>query len=155
MPRRARRGGRSRPAAAVLVAVCIPFTTTQIPRPRRERSSRGLARRSRPSTRSTGSIAAVGGRHGDLPCKTSFIAINHSVQTAMAWKLHVTLERVGTSMRAPGIDFIGPHNSIDGGPARVDPRLTQHETWRSSAAGGRAADDPGTADTALRRSLTR
>jgi len=72
-------------------------------------------------------IAAAGGRDAILPCKSSFVAINHSVQSAMAWKLHTVMERVGTAMTAPGLDFIGPHNSVDGGPAAVDPRLTQHQ----------------------------
>jgi hypothetical protein len=31
-------------------------------------------------------------------------------------------------MRAPGLDFIGPHNGTDGAPAPVDPRLTVHQT---------------------------
>ena len=62
-----------------------------------------------------------------FPCRSSFAAVNHGVQTALAWKLHVTLERVGTSMRAPGVDFVGPHNATDGAPAPVDPRLTRHE----------------------------
>jgi hypothetical protein len=73
-------------------------------------------------------VAAAGGHHGVFPCKTSFAAVNHGVQTALAWKLHVTLERVGTSMRAPGLDFIGPHNGTDGAPAPVDHRLTDHQT---------------------------
>ena len=72
-------------------------------------------------------VAAAGGHHGVFPCLSSFAAVNHGVQTALAWKLHVTLERVGTSMRAPGVDFIGPHNATDGAPAPVDPRLTRHE----------------------------
>ena len=63
-----------------------------------------------------------------FPCKSSFAAINHWVQTALAWKLHVTLERVGTVMSAPGVDFIGPHNGTDGAPAAVDPRLTHSQT---------------------------
>jgi hypothetical protein len=70
-------------------------------------------------------VAAVGGHDAVYPCKTSFAAVNHSVQTALAWKLHVTLERVGTVMSAPGVDFIGPHDATDGGPAPVDPRLTR------------------------------
>jgi hypothetical protein len=70
-------------------------------------------------------VAAVGGHRGVYPCRTSFAAVNHSVQTALAWKLHVTLERVGTSMRHPGVLFIGPHDSIDGGEARIDPGLNR------------------------------
>jgi hypothetical protein len=45
----------------------------------------------------------------------------------MAWKLKVPLERVGTRMSAPGVDFIGPHNSVTGSAAPVDPRLTHHQ----------------------------
>jgi hypothetical protein len=69
-------------------------------------------------------VKAVGGKAKVLPCKTSAVAINHGVQTALAWKLYTDMTRVGTSLRAPGVAFVGPHNSIDGGPAPVDPRLT-------------------------------
>ncbi len=72
-------------------------------------------------------VAAVGGHHGVYPCHTSFAAVNHSVQTALAWKLRVTLGRVGTTMRHQGLMFIGPHDSIDGGPPAVDARLTQKQ----------------------------
>ncbi len=70
-------------------------------------------------------VGAVGGHRGVYPCHTSFAAVNHSVQTALAWQLHVTLGRVGTSMRHQGVMFLGPHDSIDGGPPRVDSKLTQ------------------------------
>jgi hypothetical protein len=69
--------------------------------------------------------AAVGGHHGVYPCKVSFAAVNHGVQTALAWKLRVTLGRVGTSMRHSGVMFVGPHDTIDGAPPAIDPRLTQ------------------------------
>ena len=112
--------------ALVLVLICVPFTTARV----------SEARASWPAASQavtilnqlTGAVAAAGGHHRVLPCKSSFVAINHSVQTALAWKLHTTLERVGTSMRAPGVDFIGPHNAADGGPAAVDPRLTHEQT---------------------------
>ena len=51
--------------------------------------------------------------------------------------LKVPLERVGTVMREPGVDFIGPHNSVTGSAAPVDPRLTTHlqlanvDGWRA------------------------
>ena len=69
------------------------------------------------------------------PCKTSFSAVNHGVQSEMAWKLKVPLERVGTRMTQPGVDFIGPHNSVTGSPAPVDPRLTHHQVLAASPAG--------------------
>jgi hypothetical protein len=62
-----------------------------------------------------------------FPCKSSFAAVNHSVQTALAYKLHVTLGRVGTSMRHQGVMFLGPHDSIDGIGPPIAPSLTQKQ----------------------------
>jgi hypothetical protein len=115
-------------AAAVLVALWIPFSTTRT-RVSEARAFFPAASRAVSTFHEIDRvIAAAGGRHAILPCRSSFVAINHSVQSAMAWKLRVTLERVGTRMTHPGLDFIGPHNAVDGGPARVDPRLTHHQT---------------------------
>jgi hypothetical protein len=110
----------------VLVAISIPLTTKRLD----EARAAGPAADTAVATLShlSAAVAAVGGHRGVFPCKTSFAAVNHGVQTALAWKLHVTLERVGTSMHAPGLDFIGPHNGTDGAPAPVDPRLTDHQT---------------------------
>jgi hypothetical protein len=115
-------------AAAVLVALWFPFTTTTT----RISDARAFFPAASEAVTTFHTldrvIAAAGGRSAILPCRSSFVAINHSVQSAMAWKLHTVLERVGTRMTQPGLDFIGPHNSIDGGSAPVDPRLTQHDT---------------------------
>jgi hypothetical protein len=110
----------------VLVAVSIPLSTQRLS----EARAAGPAAETAVTTLNhlDAAVAAAGGHRGVFPCKTSFAAVNHGVQTALAWKLHVTLERVGTSMRAPGVDFIGPHNGTDGAPAPVDPRLTVHQT---------------------------
>ena len=59
-----------------------------------------------------------------LPCGSSVVTINHSLQTALAWKLGTTLERVQTVLRAPGIAFVGPRDSIDGGPPPI--AFTRH-----------------------------
>ena len=90
----------------------------------RQPDQRGARGRSRPPPQAvtrldqlTAAVAAVGGHDGVFPCKSSFAAVNHGVQTALAFKLHVTLERVGTSMRHQGVMFVGPHDSIDGGRA--------------------------------------
>jgi hypothetical protein len=111
---------------AVVVAISVPLSTTRIS----EARAAGPAASQAVSTLDhLGAIVSrVGGHRGVLPCRTSFAAVNHGVQTALAWKLHVTLERVGTSMHAPGLDFIGPHNGTDGAPAPVDPRLTRSRT---------------------------
>jgi hypothetical protein len=112
--------------AVVLGAVCIPFSTTQISVARTDERSASQGVHLLDTL--TQAVAAAGGKHGVLPCPSSFTAVNHSAQTALAWKLGVTLQRVGTSMRAPGVDFIGPHAAQIGGPAHVDPRLTHAET---------------------------
>ena len=119
-------------AGAVLVAVWYPFGTTRA----RIKDARAFFPAASLAVSTYHEldhvIAAAGGRSAILPCKSSFIAINHSVQSMMAWKLHVVLERVGTAMTQPGLDFIGPHNSVDGGPAAVDPRLTTHQDLGST-----------------------
>ncbi len=117
------RGWLAVAAAAVFVAVSIPFTITRIDAARAAKPT--AARAVTRFNELTAAVAAVGGHDGVYPCKSSFAAINHSAQTALAWKLHVTLERVGTSMHEPGVMFVGPHDSIDGGPPRVDPRLNR------------------------------
>lgn len=123
------RGLRTPIAAGVMVAItaiCIPFSTTQLA------VAKGDQRNATDGVwllnELTKAVAAAGGKSGVLPCKSSFAAVNHSAQTALAWKLGVTLQRVGTAMSAPGVDFIGPHAAQIGGAAAVDPRLTQAQT---------------------------
>jgi hypothetical protein len=111
-------------AAVVLIAlaVSLPFVTGRISLARAQEPTAALAVKR--LNQLSAAVAAVGGHHGVFPCRSSFAAVNHSVQTALAWKLHVTLERVGTAMSNQGVMFVGPHDSIDGGPPAVDPRLT-------------------------------
>jgi hypothetical protein len=108
---------------AVLVAITIPFVGGRINQASAEEhtASQAVTR----LNQMTAAVAAVGGHRGVFPCKSSFAAVNHSVQTALAWKLHVTLGRVGTSMRHQGLMFVGPHDSIDGIAPPIDHRLTQ------------------------------
>jgi hypothetical protein len=109
--------------AAVLLIVSIPFSTSRISQARAQEtiSSRAVTRLNQLSA----AVAAVGGHDGVYPCNASFAAVNHGVQTALAWKLKANLTRVGTSMRHSGVMFIGPHDSIDGAPPAIDPRITQ------------------------------
>ena len=60
-------------------------------------------------------IKDVGGEHALFPCTSSVVTVNHSLQTALAWKLGTTLGRVQTVLSRPGVAFVGPHDSIDGG----------------------------------------
>ncbi len=120
--------GRTVIAAGVIVglaALTIPFTGGRLNEASSQEkiASRAVTRLDQLSS----AVAAVGGHDRVFPCRTSFAAVNHSVQTALAYKLHVTLERVGTSMRHQGVMFVGPHDSIDGGAAAINPHLTQRQ----------------------------
>jgi hypothetical protein len=117
--------GRVLVAAAViaaLVAITIPFTGGRVNEARRQErvASAAVTRLDQLSA----AVAAVGGHARVYPCKSSFAAVNHGVQTALAYKLHVTLGRVGTSMRHQGVMFVGPHDTIDGIAASIKPDLT-------------------------------
>ncbi len=108
---------------AGLVALTIPFTGGRVNEARRQDRVAGQA-----VTRLdqlSAAVAAVGGHDRVYPCQSSFAAVNHGVQTALAYKLHVTLGRVGTSMRHQGVMFVGPHDTIDGEAAPVKSDLTQ------------------------------
>lgn len=108
---------------AALIALSIPFTTDRIDEARAQKpiTARAVTRLDQLSA----AVSAVGGHDGVFPCRRSYVAVNHGVQTALAWKLHVTLERVGTSMRHQGLVFVGPHDTIDGQPPPLSPRLTR------------------------------
>ena len=108
---------------AVLVAITIPWVGGRVNQASAEEhiASQAVTR----LDQMTAAVAAVGGHDGVFPCKSSFAAVNHSVQTALAWKLHVTLGRVGTTMRHQGVMFVGPHDSIDGIAPPIDHRLSQ------------------------------
>jgi hypothetical protein len=118
----------------VLVAIAIPLSSTAITAAHEAFAANEASADSQ--TQLAAAVRAVGGHKAVYPCKTSFAAVNHGMQTSLAWKLHVTLEKVGTAMRAPGVDFIGPHSGANGEVADVDPRLTRERplggagTWR-------------------------
>jgi hypothetical protein len=82
-----------------------------------------------------GAIRAAGGRTALLPCSTkSVIAVNHTAQTALAWKLRVPLATVKGNLREPGVVFRGPHIPALGAPPdlRVEPRRL-HDLARSGS----------------------
>jgi hypothetical protein len=123
-------GGRRAVAAGAAVAllglsVAVPIVRSRIDGARSVPGTADLAVTT--LNQLSDAVKAVGGKSRVLPCKTSGVAINHSVQTALAWKLDTDMTRVGTSLRAPGVLFVGPHNSVDGGPAPVSGNLNHHE----------------------------
>ncbi len=108
-------------AVVAATAVVVGLSSARVDTARAQRSiaARAVTRLDQLSV----AVAVLGGHRGVYPCHSSFAAVNHSVQTALAWKLHVTLGRVGTSMTHPGLMFIGPHDTIDGGTPGVSRRL--------------------------------
>lgn len=109
--------------AVALIGLSVPFATGRI---NTARAQEPVARRAvKRLDQLSAAVRAVGGRWAVFPCRSSFAAVNHGVQTALAWKLHVTLGRVGTTMRHQGVMFVGPHDTIDGQPPPIRRRLTQ------------------------------
>jgi hypothetical protein len=60
-----------------------------------------------------------------FPCPTRHAAVNHTVQTSLAWALNVPLTRVltvtdaATSLRRPALAFFAPRNPINGGAPKT------------------------------------
>lgn len=54
-------------------------------------------------------VKQAGGRRLILRCGRRLVAVNHSFQTALAWKLKVELRVVRPFVRHPAIVFRGPH----------------------------------------------
>jgi hypothetical protein len=110
-------GARTLAVAAALIVVSVPLCTSRIDT---ARAQKGIADKAvHTLDQLSAAVRAAGGHKGVFPCRSSFSAVNHGVQTALAWKLHVTLGRVGTTLHHPGVLFVGPHNTIDGAPAPV------------------------------------
>lgn len=118
---------------AACLAVSIPFTVGRVSHAWKEKGEADTAVRFTNSL--SDAVGVVGGRARVMPCSTSVAAVNHTMQTALAWILHVRLARVKTALRSPGIDFVGPHVvTIDGAAAPIRIR-GGYVTRRIGAAG--------------------
>jgi hypothetical protein len=105
--------------AAVLVAVAVPFFDGRVSEATTE------VHTARQAVRIYDQMVAatdkVGGTGRIFPCATSYAAVNHTVQTSLAWALAVPLTRVlpvtniNTSLRRPAVAFFAPRNPINGG----------------------------------------
>ncbi len=72
----------------------------------------------------TQAIAGAGGRTRVLAC--GVVAVNHTAQTALAWKLRVSLSRIAYDVTASGIVFRGPRSLALGGT----PQIRLAPPWR-------------------------
>lgn len=112
-------GPASLAVAVVLVAVAVPFLDGRVSEATTE------VHTARQAVRIYDQMVAaadeVGGPKRIFPCPTSYAAVNHTVQTSLAWALTVPLTRVlavtdvDTSLRRPALGFFAPRNPINGG----------------------------------------
>jgi hypothetical protein len=126
-------GRRTLAIAALLLLACAVLSAPRVGALGDQvRDARDAVRKQDELTRA---IAVMGGRAGVLAC--GGVAVNHTAQTALAWKLHARLDRVGTQLDRPGIVFAGPQSIALGGPPRLtlDPPYVKHRVghagvWR-------------------------
>ena len=64
-------------------------------------------------------VDRVGGRLTVLPCRSSVVAVNHSLASALAWKLQVPERRVHAVMSSTGYVFAAPRNRNTGSRPRI------------------------------------
>jgi hypothetical protein len=103
---------------ALAAVVSIPFAHGRVSLAWGEKGQADLAVKY--DSELSNALKAAGGTARVLPCPTSVVAINHTMQTAFAWKLDVRLSRVKTVLDAPGVDFVAPHDAtIDGAAAPI------------------------------------
>jgi hypothetical protein len=119
-----RRGGRwlAVGVGAALLALTLPWTVPRVQALLKQAQSADRA--ARYQRRMFLAADRVGGKRVVLPCLTSHVAINHTVASALAWKLKVPLHRVVPSMRATGFVFRAPHY----GELGLPPPIAHHRT---------------------------
>ena len=71
-------------------------------------------------------VDRLGGRQVILPCRTSGAAINHTVGSALAWKLQVPERRIHGTMHGTGYVFQAPKTRNTGSP----PKIAHHRAIR-------------------------
>jgi hypothetical protein len=109
--------------AAVLVAIAVPFFSGRVSAAEPEK--RITARAVTIYNQMVSAVHKAGGTKVVFPCKSSRAAVNHSVQTSLAWALDVplthiyTVTYINTTLRHPSVAFFAPRNKITGGAPKV------------------------------------
>jgi hypothetical protein len=99
-------------AGGLIIAVTLPWTVPRIHlivRQAHQANQAALFQR-----RLFVAVNRVGGARTLVPCRSSHVAINHSLASALAWKLQVQLRRVTPVMQGTGYVFRAPRNSNTG-----------------------------------------
>ena len=105
-------GRRSAPWAVpvtglVLLALTLPWTVSRAGLLGQQASDAGQA--GLYIDRLFIAVDRVGGTARVLPCRGSRVAINHTLASALAWKLQVPEYKVGGNLRGTGFVFVAPH----------------------------------------------
>jgi hypothetical protein len=113
-------GGRTAIAlgiGAVIIALTLPWTITR---------GKLMVTQTQQATQSSyfqnhlfAAVDRLGGHKRLFVCKLSYVAINHTVASMMAWKLQVNLTRVHPELASQGYVFVGPHASDLGRPPPI------------------------------------
>jgi hypothetical protein len=70
-------------------------------------------------------VDRLGGRVAVLPCRSSAVAVNHSLASALAWKLQVPERRVHAVVSSTGYVFNAPRNRNTGSKPRIKHRAAR------------------------------
>jgi hypothetical protein len=91
-------------------------------------------------------VDRVGGQARVLPCRSSQVAVNHTLASTIAWKLQVPLRRIRPLMRGTGFVFSAPHTAVTGttppiehASARTIRTIAVVDPWRVFEVTGRGA----------------
>ncbi|MDQ6777086.1 MAG: hypothetical protein M3071_12920 [Actinomycetota bacterium] len=109
--------------AAVLVASAVPFFAGRVSAAGPEK--RITARAVKIYNEMVTAVHKAGGRDAVFPCPSSRAAVNHAVQSSLAWALDVplthiyTVTYVNTTLRHPSVAFFAPRNKITGGAPKI------------------------------------
>jgi hypothetical protein len=103
--------------AVVLLALTLPWTVTRAGLLHQQASD--AAQAAVYIDRLGTAVDQVGGAARVLPCRGSRVAINHTLASALAFKLQVPEYRVTGSMRGTGFMFVAPHVRPAGAPPPI------------------------------------
>lgn len=102
---------------ALLLVLTLPWTITRAGLLSQQASDAGQA--AVYIDRMNAAVDRVGGAARVLPCRGSRVAVNHTLASALAFKLQVPEYRVTGSMRGTGFMFVAPHVRPAGAPPPI------------------------------------
>ncbi len=121
-------GARERLAGAALVAVALIALTLPWTLPRGRQLVRQADNADQAAVYVNGLFAAAdraGGKRRVLPCRSSVVAVNHTMASALAWKLQVPERRTLGELRGTGFVFSAPHTVNTGTTPPIRRRSTR------------------------------